>query len=63
MMELFPHDLLLIATHCGDVRGYRWMYEFKDSEGYDRELVVDIALGAGIVMPLRRPGKPARLTL
>jgi hypothetical protein len=39
------------------------MYEFKDSEGYDRELVVDIALGAGIVMPLRRPGKPARLTL
>jgi hypothetical protein len=37
--------LLLIATHCGDVSGYRWTYEFKDSEGHDRELVVDIALG------------------
>jgi hypothetical protein len=39
--------LLLIATHCGDVSGYRWTYEFKDSEGHDRELVVDIALGVG----------------
>jgi hypothetical protein len=47
MMQLFPYDLLLIATHCGDVSGYRWTYEFKDSEGYDRELVVDIALGVG----------------
>jgi hypothetical protein len=47
MMELFPYDLLLIATHCGDVSGYRWTYEFKDSEGRDRELVVDIALGVG----------------
>ena len=47
MIELFPYDLLLIATHCGDVSGYRWTYEFKDSEGHDRELVVDIALGVG----------------
>jgi hypothetical protein len=47
MMELFPYDLLLIATHCGDVSGYRWTYEFKDSEGSNRELVVDIALGVG----------------
>lgn len=44
MMEWFPYDLVLISTHCGDPKGYRWTYEFKDSEGYDRRLVVDIAL-------------------
>ena len=24
MIELFPYDLLIIATRCGDVSGYRW---------------------------------------
>jgi hypothetical protein len=47
MIELFPYDLLLIATHCGDVSGYRWTYEYEDSENYPRTLVVDIALGIG----------------
>ncbi len=47
MIELFPYDLLLIATHCGDVSGYRWTYEYEDSEGYLRTLVVDIAVGIG----------------
>jgi hypothetical protein len=47
MVELFPYDLLVIATHCGDVSGYRWTYQFTDSEGIDRNLVVDIALGVG----------------
>jgi hypothetical protein len=47
MIELFPYDLLLIATHCGDVPGYRWTYEFTDSEDLPRKLVVDIALGVG----------------
>ncbi len=47
MMELFPYDLLLIATHCGDVSGHRWTYNFSDSEGLERELIVDIALGVG----------------
>jgi hypothetical protein len=46
-IELFPYDLLIIATHCGDVSGYRWTYEFKDSESYDRKFVVDIAFGVG----------------
>lgn len=45
LIELFPYDLLIFATHCGDVSGHRWTYEFKDSEGYDRTLVVDIGLG------------------
>jgi hypothetical protein len=45
LIELFPYDLLLIATHCGDASGYRWTYEYTDSEGHERRLVVDIALG------------------
>ena len=47
MVELFPYDLLLIATHCGDAPGYRWTYEFTDAEGIDRTLVVDVAVGFG----------------
>ncbi|MBY5439586.1 hypothetical protein [Rhizobium leguminosarum] len=45
MIEHFPYDLLIIATHCGDAPGYRWTHEFKDAEGRTRQLVVDIALG------------------
>jgi hypothetical protein len=47
MIELFPYDLMIIATHCGDVSGYRWTYDFTDSEDIQRSLVVDIALGIG----------------
>ncbi|THD57114.1 MAG: hypothetical protein E8A46_01855 [Bradyrhizobium sp.] len=47
MIELFPYDLLIIATHCGDVSGHHWTYDFTDSEGLPRKLVVDIALGIG----------------
>ena len=45
LVEWVPYDLLLLATHCGDVDGHRWTYEYKDREGIDRTLVVDIALG------------------
>lgn len=47
MVDLFPYDLLIFATHCGDARGYRWTYQFTDSEGLERELMVDIAIGIG----------------
>ena len=47
MVELFPYDLLIFATHCGDAPGYRWTFEYRDSEGIDRTLVVDIAIGVG----------------
>jgi hypothetical protein len=47
MMELLPYDLMIIATHCGDVDGFRWTYKFTDSEGIDRIIVVDIAIGVG----------------
>ena len=45
MLEHFPFDLLIIATHCGDSKGFRWTYKFTDSEDIPRELVVDIAIG------------------
>jgi hypothetical protein len=44
-VELFPYDLLLISTHCGDAPGRRLTYEFVDSEGIARTLVVDLAVG------------------
>ena len=47
MVDLFPYDLLLFATHCGDASGYRWTYEYRDSEGIDRKLAVDVAIGVG----------------
>jgi len=45
MLEHFPFDLLIIATHCGDSPGYRWTYEFTDSEGLHRTVVTDVAVG------------------
>jgi hypothetical protein len=45
MVEMYPYDLLVFATHCGDVSGWRWTYEYVDNEGLNRTLVVDIAIG------------------
>jgi hypothetical protein len=45
MLEHFPYDLLIIATHCGDSSGYRWTHQFQDSEGLDRTVVTDVAVG------------------
>ena len=47
MLELLPYDFLLITTHCGDSKGWRWTYEYLDSEKIPRNLVVDIAIGVG----------------
>ncbi|WP_338692209.1 hypothetical protein V5279_39125 [Bradyrhizobium sp. 26S5] len=44
MVEHFPYDLLIFATHCGDSSGYRQTYEYTDSEGLNRT-VVDLAVG------------------
>jgi len=44
---LFPYDLLVFATHCGDLSGWCWTYEFLDSEGHQRRLVTDVAIGVG----------------
>lgn len=45
MMEHFPYDLLIFATHCGDSSGYRQTYEYTDSEGRHRTMIVDLAVG------------------
>lgn len=45
MVENFPYDLIIFATHCGDADGWRWTYKYEDSEGIQRTLVVDIAIG------------------
>lgn len=47
MVENFPYDLLVFATHCGDADGQRCTYRYADSEGIARELVIDLALGVG----------------
>lgn len=48
MVELYPYDLLVIATHCGDASGWRWTYEFNDSSGSMRRLEVDTAIGVAL---------------
>jgi hypothetical protein len=45
LVEHFPYDLLVFATHCGDVSGSRWTYEYADSDGKQRTLVVDVGIG------------------
>lgn len=57
-ITLFPYDLLLISTHCGDVAGERRRYEFVDSEGRSRTLVVDI----GVAFEIRRRGDDVKVT-
>jgi len=50
-ITLFPYDLLLIATHCSDAPGYRCTYEFVDTDGRARRLVLDETAGAEIDRP------------
>jgi hypothetical protein len=50
-VTLFPYDLLLIATHCSDASGYRCTYEFVDTDGRPRRLVLDETAGAEIEDP------------
>ena len=48
-IELYPYDLLLISTHCGDAEGWRWTYEYVDREGRSRTLVVDVTISVAQV--------------
>jgi hypothetical protein len=50
-IRLFPYDLLLISSHCGDVSGERCTYEFRDSCGRSHRLVADI--GVAFELPPR----------
>lgn len=44
LMDLVPHDVIVISSHSGDTQGHRLTYEFPDFEGKLRRLVVDRAL-------------------
>jgi hypothetical protein len=55
---MWPYDLLLIATHCSDVPGYRCTYEFVDTDGRARSLVVDVTAGVEV----ERPGEDVHVT-
>lgn len=47
LSETLPFDIIVISTHAGDVPGERVTYEFKDTEGRSRRLVIDHAVGFG----------------
>lgn len=47
LAETLPFDIIAISTHAGDVAGERITYQFKDSEGISRRLVIDHAVGFG----------------
>ncbi len=42
-----PFDIIVISTHAGDVAGERITYDFVDSEGIRRHLIIDHAIGFG----------------
>jgi hypothetical protein len=46
-IDHFPYDILVLASHCGDTGGYRWKYEFTDSNDKRRQLIVHKAIGVG----------------
>lgn len=47
LTETLPFDIIVISTDVGDVPGERATYEFHDSEGLSRRLVIDHAVGFG----------------
>jgi hypothetical protein len=44
-VEVFPYDVLYIATHGGQVVASRETYEFKTDDGNTHEIVVDVGRG------------------
>jgi len=47
MLDLLPHDIIVLSSHAGDAPGARLTYEYLDADGRQRTLVVDRALGIG----------------
>jgi hypothetical protein len=47
LIDLLPHDIIVLSSHAGDAPGTRLAYEFADSAGRQRTLVVDEAAGFG----------------
>lgn len=46
-LQAMPFDVMVFATHAGEWNGVRQTYEYADSEGRMRRLVVDEAHGFG----------------
>lgn len=47
ILDLVPHDIVVISSHAGDAPGERITYEYSDDDDRKRTLVVDQALGIG----------------
>ena len=47
VLDLLPHDIIVLSTHAGDAPGLRITYEYVDADGRQRRLTVDQALGIG----------------
>lgn len=47
LLDLIPHDVIVLSSHAGDAPGERITYEYKDYDERKHTLVVDRALGIG----------------
>jgi hypothetical protein len=47
VIDLLPHDIIVLSSHAGDASGERLTYEYEDYEGRRRQLIVDEAVGIG----------------
>lgn len=47
LLDLLPHDIIVLSSHAGDASGERITYEYVDTDGRQRRLTVDRALGIG----------------
>lgn len=47
LLDLLPHDIIVLSSHAGDAPGERTTYEYIDAEGRQRRLTVDRAVGIG----------------
>lgn len=47
LLDLLPHDIIVLSSHAGDAPGQRITYEYVDADGRQRRLTVDRALGIG----------------
>ncbi len=44
LIDTLPFDIIVLSTHAGDTPGERATYEYIDSEGMNRRLVIDHAM-------------------
>ena len=47
ILDLLPHDIIVLSSHAGDAPGARITYKYIDADGRQRRLTVDRAVGIG----------------